>query len=246
MQNALRTTGGAVNQASFWKKLIFMRRVCDHPNLSSTGKTSGCHDKATDKLSVQDTNELKRTLAELWDSVCPICGVSILFMDADDVCTQVCDVPDCGINQSCCFPTLQEMVDAPCITKCKHVFCGQCILIMLEQEEHEAVKCPAQGCRKSCTSKQVYSWKCLGGQVEEDTSSSSKIDAVMFELSIVPPGEKTLIFSQWTAMLDKVECVLQGAKYKYRRLDGSMGHQSRQKVVEEFKKKPEVSEKNLV
>uniref|UniRef100_A0A803R8J1 Helicase-like transcription factor CHR28 n=1 Tax=Cannabis sativa TaxID=3483 RepID=A0A803R8J1_CANSA len=52
---------------------------------------------------------------------------------------------------------------------------------------------------------------------------------------------KTIIFSQWTSMLDLVEDSLKQARIRYRRLDGTMSLVSRDKGVKDFNSNPEVT-----
>lgn len=55
------------------------------------------------------------------------------------------------------------------------------------------------------------------------------------------PGEKALVFSQWTGMLDLFEDCLKSSSIQYRRLDGTMSVAARDKAVKDFKTIPEVS-----
>ncbi|XP_062107990.1 helicase-like transcription factor CHR28 isoform X2 [Humulus lupulus] len=52
---------------------------------------------------------------------------------------------------------------------------------------------------------------------------------------------KTIVFSQWTSMLDLVEDSLKQACIQYRRLDGTMSLVSRDKGVKDFNSDPEVT-----
>ncbi|XVF27686.1 hypothetical protein REPUB_Repub14bG0130200 [Reevesia pubescens] len=55
------------------------------------------------------------------------------------------------------------------------------------------------------------------------------------------PGEKAIVFSQWTRMLDLFEACLKSSSIQYRRLDGTMSVASRDKAVKDFNTLPEVS-----
>ncbi|GAB2251206.1 hypothetical protein Droror1_Dr00017456 [Drosera rotundifolia] len=55
------------------------------------------------------------------------------------------------------------------------------------------------------------------------------------------PPIKTIVFSQWTTMLDLFEMSLQESGISYRRLDGTMTLVSRDKAVREFNSDPEVA-----
>ncbi|VFQ89533.1 unnamed protein product [Cuscuta campestris] len=54
-------------------------------------------------------------------------------------------------------------------------------------------------------------------------------------------GEKALVFSQWTRMLDLLEDRLKRLSIQYRRLDGTMSIVARDKAVKDFNTIPEVS-----
>ena len=88
---------------------------------------------------------------------------------------------------------------------------------------------------------------------------SSKITAAMEYLhSIVKPqeitmkttssssvggsvtGEKAIVFSQWTKMLDLFEACLRDSSIGFRRLDGTMSIPERDKAVKDFNRLPQV------
>jgi SNF2 family DNA or RNA helicase len=77
---------------------------------------------------------------------------------------------------------------------------------------------------------------------EAEFRSSTKIDALMQELTSLPPGEciKSIVFSQWTSMLDLAEIPLRKAGIKFVRLDGSMPSYQREKSVAAFKEDPSI------
>lgn len=54
-------------------------------------------------------------------------------------------------------------------------------------------------------------------------------------------GEKAIVFSQWTGMLDLLEACLKNSSIQYRRLDGTMSVLARDKAVKDFNTLPEVS-----
>ncbi|KAL7211886.1 hypothetical protein ACSBR2_014696 [Camellia fascicularis] len=54
-------------------------------------------------------------------------------------------------------------------------------------------------------------------------------------------GEKAIVFSQWTRMLDLLETCLKNSSIQYRRLDGTMSIVARDKAVKDFNTLPEVS-----
>ncbi|KAJ7946934.1 Helicase-like transcription factor CHR28 [Quillaja saponaria] len=59
--------------------------------------------------------------------------------------------------------------------------------------------------------------------------------------SVKVAGEKAIVFSQWTRMLDLLEACLKNSSIQYRRLDGTMSVVARDKAVKDFNTLPEVS-----
>ncbi|CAJ1936386.1 unnamed protein product [Sphenostylis stenocarpa] len=59
--------------------------------------------------------------------------------------------------------------------------------------------------------------------------------------SVTVVGEKAIVFSQWTRMLDLLEACLKNSSINYRRLDGTMSVVARDKAVKDFNTLPEVS-----
>lgn len=53
-------------------------------------------------------------------------------------------------------------------------------------------------------------------------------------------GQKSIVFSQWTGMLDLLESCLKSNNIQYRRLDGTMPITARDKAVKDFNLLPEV------
>lgn len=58
--------------------------------------------------------------------------------------------------------------------------------------------------------------------------------------SVGSVGEKAIVFSQWTRMLDLLEACLKDSSIQYRRLDGTMSVIARDKAVKDFNTLPEV------
>ncbi|XP_048323285.1 helicase-like transcription factor CHR28 isoform X2 [Ziziphus jujuba] len=59
--------------------------------------------------------------------------------------------------------------------------------------------------------------------------------------SVMVAGQKAIVFSQWTRMLDLLEACLKNSSIQYRRLDGTMSVLARDKAVKDFNTLPEVS-----
>ncbi|XP_065877305.1 helicase-like transcription factor CHR28 [Euphorbia lathyris] len=59
--------------------------------------------------------------------------------------------------------------------------------------------------------------------------------------SVKVVGEKAIVFSQWTKMLDLLEACLKSSSIQYRRLDGTMSVVARDKAIQDFNTLPEVT-----
>ncbi|EFJ37917.1 hypothetical protein SELMODRAFT_73550 [Selaginella moellendorffii] len=57
---------------------------------------------------------------------------------------------------------------------------------------------------------------------------------------MTPRGEKSLIFSQWTSMLNLIEPELEGAGIQFSRIDGSMSAGKRVAAIKRFSEDPDV------
>lgn len=71
------------------------------------------------------------------------------------------------------------------------------------------------------------------------TSSSDQVDGLIN--SSGRRTEKAIVFSQWTSMLDLLESSLKKEGFCYRRLDGTMSIQARDRALSDFKQSPDVS-----
>lgn len=80
-----------------------------------------------------------------------------------------------------------------------------------------------------------------GGNSLDDIPNEKKTIAAKCSIdSIKFGGEKAIVFSQWTKMLDLLEACLKDSSIQYRRLDGTMSVFARDKAVKDFNTLPEV------
>jgi hypothetical protein len=78
--------------------------------------------------------------------------------------------------------------------------------------------------------------------LRKNWESSAKVTKICEILGdIEPTGEKTIIFSQWTALLDLLEIPIKHElKIKYRRYDGGMSRAHRDEAIRQFVEDPKV------
>ena len=73
---------------------------------------------------------------------------------------------------------------------------------------------------------------------EREFKHSAKTAKLLQEIAALKredPTIKSLIFSQWTTMLDLVQIPLQREGYKFLRLDGSLSQKAREQLLHKFK-----------
>lgn len=99
-------------------------------------------------------------------------------------------------NQEEC-PVCIDTLDAPLITHCKHVFCGECIRKVVQTQQ----KCPM--CRTPLSEDHLLepAPETSGGEVGQldSETQSSKTEAMLkiLHATLKNPGSKIIIFSQW-------------------------------------------------
>jgi DNA repair protein RAD16 len=158
-----------------------------------------------------------------------------------------------GFNVAVCCVCDEPAEDA-IWSQCRHEFCRQCAKDYIEsfQDEEKYVDCPRCHITLSVDLEQptlahseesVKKNSIINRISMENWTSSTKIETLLYELyrerskSHTP---KSIIFSQFTSMLQLVEWRLRHAGFNTVMLDGSMTPAQRQKSIEHFMTKPEV------
>ncbi|KNE56052.1 hypothetical protein AMAG_01895 [Allomyces macrogynus ATCC 38327] len=137
----------------------------------------------------------------------------------------------------------------PAITACTHLFCSECIRPVLDKVK----ACPQ--CQAPLEENQVYDLPqdTEGDEVAvveremaapghmhfttTDFLSSSKIDALMTFLETARTRDsttKSVIFSQWTSMMDLIEVPLRQRGFQFVRLDGTLTRRDRDEAIDQF------------
>ena len=168
-------------------------------------------------------------------------------------------------------PVCLEPPDDAVITPCAHSFCRECILGVLGHKTSvECPMCRKPLTRESLLTLPRANRFCV--DLDNQWRSSAKVDALMHSLCDglqeeedaaaameeaedddddeddddrppPPPPLKSVVFSQWTAMLDLVEAALKrepkfapgSGRYGYTRLDGGMSADERMKALKRFR-----------
>jgi len=134
-----------------------------------------------------------------------------------------------------CFGELEED-QAVILRHCKHVFCVTCLNAITNH------LCPM--CRKEYTEEDmIKKQKATEATQKEQLDAkvvvtkhgrSPKIQAMLDMIDSMKIDEKAVIFSQWTSVLDIIECELRELGHTFTRIDGSMSAQERYDAMEAF------------
>lgn len=194
------------NYSTVLQIILRLRQLCDH---SSLCPSQGFLEALSELKDLSSSPELLQKLLSVLQS-------------GDDF--------DCPI---CLSPPTSAV-----ITKCSHVFCRKCIEKTLMQDKE---KCPM--CRVTLTNADLYVAPPVGETPEtvepeaQQKKSSAKITALI-ELLLKArendPSEKSVVFSQFSGMLNLVQVPLEAAGFKFVRIDGSMTLKKREKALRSF------------
>ncbi|MBW0486700.1 hypothetical protein O181_026415 [Austropuccinia psidii MF-1] len=146
-----------------------------------------------------------------------------------------------------CRICLDEAEDA-IISRCRHIFCRECIRQYLETATEQEPECPV--CHLPITidlsQEPLDDEESLGRKARQGVldrldpgkwRTSTKIEALVEELSKLNQQDhtiKSLVFSQFTVFLDLIERRLQLAGFKLARLQGNMTPEARDRTIKYF------------
>ncbi|CAD0099526.1 unnamed protein product [Aureobasidium mustum] len=158
-----------------------------------------------------------------------------------------------GMNVLVCN-ICDEPAEEPIRSKCKHDFCRSCVKNYAQSVEEDAgdVDCPRCHIPLSIdfdmpeleqNEEDVKKNSIINRIKMENWTSSTKIEMLVYDLYKLRSKKQTLksiVFSQFTSMLQLIEWRLRRAGFNTVMLDGSMTPQQRQKSIEHFMTDPDV------
>ncbi|CAG9314918.1 unnamed protein product [Blepharisma stoltei] len=127
-------------------------------------------------------------------------------------------------------PVCLDMIDDAVITKCGHFMCRLCGVQQVEKNRN----CPL--CKAVLTAHDLTTVPRENKfqlDITKEWRSSAKIEYLLNLLQ--ESNEPTVVFSQWTTMLDLLEIALKKAEISYARLDGSLNKNQRENALQLFK-----------
>lgn len=218
------------NYAHILELLLRLRQACDHPLLAR---------KSTANSPNLNLKNLARMIKESPDALPRMKQLVSNGVDYED---EACAI---------CFESVENAAMGPC----GHIYCKGCIethvsnspqgtLDLNQVPDCPICRCSLQGGYMLIPKKPETN---SGGSNQKKFNRdnwlpSSKIDALMQELTSLPQEEgiKSIVFSQWTSMLDMVEIPLGLHGIKFVRLDGAMSQTQRERSVNSFRNDPNV------
>ncbi|CAI9109534.1 OLC1v1009369C1 [Oldenlandia corymbosa var. corymbosa] len=231
-----------------WSIILLMvlrlRQACDHPMLvKNSYKKIVSRDALKTGLTLP--KEKRQSLLEVLKSPFAVCGL------CGDPTPELVVVTICG-HVYCFECVINHLTEVESIT-CPDAGCNEDIGMDSIFTEEILKECLSDDIDDDSSSSPSNDEEVL---IIPKNQSSSKINAALQVLkscckvpSISSPQEnesqisnpaKTIVFSQWTSILDLVEEELRRTNLKYRRLDGTMSLIARDLAVKDFNTNPEV------
>ncbi|XP_021319327.1 helicase-like transcription factor CHR28 [Sorghum bicolor] len=249
------------NYVHIFALLSQLRQACNHPFLLR-GKESCAHSlRLAKQLPVVTAVNLLKVL-ESGAAKCTICGVSKQFIQ--NLCMQFFNPPKDTVAPPCAHVFCSKCVHLELLENKRIIekvcpaspHCGReisaenllftdvlkfCLWPNLESEAPAShsidVHQPFSVCESSYISSKIRNTIDILNSIINTGDADDTMGSVPSE-STTPA--KAIVFTQWTGMLDLLECSLASNHIEFRRLDGSMPLNVREKAVKEFNTDPEV------
>lgn len=217
------------NYASILELILRLRQACDHPYLVFAAAPS------KDSVVMKDKDKLYKQFLEAGSSSQ---YVEKVLNDASS--------GELGKSKECSL--CLDIIDDPVAPReCGHPGCRSCLMEAVKRTK----KCPV--CRVAISPDSIITLprsSRFSVDLKKKWRSSAKIDALLKEmkerqaLRELNGGEaigKTIIFSQFTSMLDLVGVALEREKFKMLRIDGSVPQAKRAVILQQFHTEDELS-----
>ncbi|KAJ1272919.1 hypothetical protein BS78_06G239800 [Paspalum vaginatum] len=235
------------NYANILVLLLRLRQACDHPLL-----LNGQESDLIDDRSIETAKQLPK------ETVTNLLG---MLERGPAICSMCNDPPEDAVVTACghvfCHQCVHESLTSDGHV-CPYPLCGKklsvqsvftpgvlklCTLSMLEFEKtttsSKAEDKPSSICESSYISSKIRgAVEILNSIIQTRALTAGDTTAGSIPRELLPV--KAIVFSQWTGMLDLLELSLDSNRIQFRRLDGAMSLNLREKGVNEFNNDPEV------
>lgn len=207
--------------------LLRLRQSCNHPFLIIGRK--------------QEENDVVDEISQIMNTFRKLDSQGRLSM-TQGYASQLEENLNNNIGSSEC-PICLDIIDFPVISLCGHLFCSECVEKIFNSSGIS--NCPV--CRGRIFKKDMVKAKLGHNQqvdFENDFIQSSKTQRLIDEIQNISAnfsGDKVVVFSQWTSMLDLVEIGLERAQIKHFRVDGTHSQYQRAKTISSFESNREVN-----
>ncbi|KAI3456289.1 hypothetical protein Pfo_012952 [Paulownia fortunei] len=141
-------------------------------------------------------------------------------------------------NPNCSDPVLAKVSESrslSCPQGSSKIKAALELLLSLSKPQNPALRMSSTEPIEGCYGTEMLHGCDSGGK---NSTSDMKGDS---NNSVEVVGEKAIVFSQWTRMLDLLEAFLKSSSIQYRRLDGTMPVVARDRAVKDFNSLPQVS-----
>ncbi|XP_020591599.1 helicase-like transcription factor CHR28 isoform X2 [Phalaenopsis equestris] len=235
------------NYANILLMLLRLRQACGHPVL-----VKGYYSEALARDSIEMARQLPKDMLlsllyqlEASSTICPVCSDTpedpVVTMCSHVFCYQCVSDRLSGDDNLCPAAGCKETIGTDLVfskATLRNCICD-------ELDENAASSSSTRGEESSIVHSGYVSSKIKAAvDILSSLSSESYLTNIARESeddwnSFIPV--KAIVFSQWTGMLDLVEISLNQSFIQYRRLDGTMSLNARDRAVKDFNTDPEVT-----
>jgi len=231
------------NYAHILELLLRLRQACNHPYLVLNSK----------RVAMQDVKNIVQSyLAEVKAGKSSSCYRLVEIMRAwgDEECVVCLEGLEDPIVTFCGHLFCRNCIFRQGVTNLSSNHWVECPTCRTKIKENEWIPLPKNTSEAENLDVHNYTNYNIGNTLSNSSSSSTssvvertwksstKIDALMKELwcnNERDPTLKSIVFSQWTSMLDLAEIPLKNSGFKYVRLDGSMTQGQREHSIRSFR-----------
>ncbi|KAL4394593.1 hypothetical protein S83_004920 [Arachis hypogaea] len=238
------------NYANILDLLLQLRRCCNHPFLVMCGNSEKYADlsrlarkflqssaESLNMCSSQNDPQKQAELNRLASKFLIDTDSTSSSMQSRAYIEEVLELIQKGEILEC--PICMEAPDDPVFTPCAHRFCRECLFSHWGTSEGGKCAICRQQLRKSdliiCPSESTFKVDIANNMTE--SSKISKLLDYLQNIQTSSPGEKSIVFSQWTSFFDLLENPLRRKGIDFLRYDGKLTQKQRENVLSEFNTK---------